>query len=499
MKRVLPSFLVSLALVVSACAVGEPKPATYVSDTGITLNANIRSSVQGPTEFWVRYGQTDSYGRQTFHRTGEITTPNEPVPISQPIGGLRANTTYHWQFCVQDEEESPPRRVCNWDQTFTTGPAGGRTGIGFTSTRDGNDEIYAMDGDGANQINLSDNSGPDTDASWSPDATRIAFVSEDTPSVTDVFAMDSSDGGNRENLTDDAASDHHPAWSPDGLRIAFVSDRDGNQEIYVMDSDGSDQTRLTDNAGEDTWPTWSPDGERIAFASVRGGQSDIYAMKADGSDQAKVTDDISTDATPAWGPDGTKIAFASQAAGSDYEVHVMDADGGNATPLTANSAYDAEPTWSPDGQKLAFGSDRDGNDEIYAMDADGGNQTNLSANSFSDAAPAWSPRPVPPPPGGSGLPRDGRPGDARRRRSNLSGAAVQRTRGSGDRRRPGEPRHERRDQQQHQRDPAHAGAPVHRRRGHRHDGGHAGHRCRRHRLGPEFRRAASTTPRVRRR
>jgi len=55
-------------------------------------------------------------------------------------------------------------------------------------------------------------------------------------------------------------------WSPDDKKIAFVSDRDGSQEIYVMNADGSNASRLTDAGG--IQPTWSPDGARIAFETI---------------------------------------------------------------------------------------------------------------------------------------------------------------------------------------------------------------------------------------
>jgi Tol biopolymer transport system component len=81
-----------------------------------------------------------------------------------------------------------------------------------------------------------------------------------------------------------------PALKANG-KIAFVSNRDGNNEIYVMDADGSNQTRLTNNSADDSSPAWSPDGARIVFVSNRDGNFLIYTMNANGSSQTRLTND----------------------------------------------------------------------------------------------------------------------------------------------------------------------------------------------------------------
>jgi Tol biopolymer transport system component len=108
----------------------------------------------------------------------------------------------------------------------------------------------------------------------------------------------------RQQLTDTQAHDGFPRWSPNGSRIAFISNREGgdNWEIYVMDADGSSQQRLTHSEGVDGIPTWSPDGARIAFESNRDGNKDIYVMDADAANVRRLTDSTASDMSPAWRP-----------------------------------------------------------------------------------------------------------------------------------------------------------------------------------------------------
>ncbi len=95
---------------------------------------------------------------------------------------------------------------------------------------------------------------------------KIVFGTARNNGNHDVYVMD-ADGGNQTQLTTSLAYDDQPRWSPDGSKIVFISGRDGNFEIYSMNANGTGQTRLTNNFVSDGFPAWSPDGTRIAFVS----------------------------------------------------------------------------------------------------------------------------------------------------------------------------------------------------------------------------------------
>ena len=149
-----------------------------------------------------------------------------------------------------------------------------------------------------------------------------------------------------------------PTWSPDGTRLAFVSDRGGRgrSEIWVVNVDGSGLVKLTTNIqlapdplyGLDVGPSWSPDGSRIAFASGRDSLSnyELYVMNADGSNQTRLTNNTTDDYYPTWSPDSQRITFFrnDNTGTNGRAVYIMNRDGGNKISIMNDAVY---PSWSP--------------------------------------------------------------------------------------------------------------------------------------------------------
>ncbi len=276
----------------------------------------------------------------------------------------------------------------------TPGPNGR---LAFTSGRDGNSEIYAMNGNGDFPVNVSNDAAADVDPAWSPDGTKLAFTS-DRDGDNEIYVLDWA-SKSLTQLTVNAADDGEPAWSPNGDLIAFRSNRDGDNDIWKMTATGGSPTDLTSfssDSNNDTAPAWSPDGSEIAFRRASGGgNGEVFRMSSDGQGHTNLTNNSADDGAPAWSPDGRTIAFHSARDGN-YEIYTMTRGGASVTRRTTNTVDDKDPTYAPSGSGIAFASKRDGNDEIYTATATGGSPVRRTSVSQADVAPTWQGDGTPP-------------------------------------------------------------------------------------------------------
>ena len=299
-------------------------------------------------------------------------------------------------------------------------------GIVFLSDREGrpifderrNDlrenEVFVMNPDGSNPVNLTKQIGVETLPSVSPDKSTYLYSSNRTGD-SEIFAIN-VDGSNLVNLTNDpAGSDSLPRWSPDGSRIAWnrwqPRGLGGGVEIFTMNADGSNPRNL----GRGFRPKWSPDGRMIGF-TLSGRPDNAFVMNADGSGRRRVTNRFVDTEFFSWSPDGTKVAFGRHTpfvrhAIIDGEpafdgigrviwdiqhdhIYVVNLDGSDLVELTKDLRdYDCYgAAWSPDGTKIAFYR-LEGFiwSQIYVVNVDGTNPTRLTGPPRTSARPNWSP------------------------------------------------------------------------------------------------------------
>jgi len=259
----------------------------------------------------------------------------------------------------------------------------------------------------------------DSTPRWSPDGSKLAFVSNRADEKAGQLYVIPIEGGEAIKLTDSRESIEGVAWSPDGTRIAFTArvrddaydeeeDRkreprristlkykldsvgwtfDRPQHVFVVRADGSaGPKQITSGNYHHAGPAWSPDGKQIAFASARHsdwdidlGANDIYVVGSNGGRPRRLTSTDGSHGVPSWSPDGKRIAhnFTPERMGTRHtQVAVTDVATGRKRVLTSSLDRNCapfmstrEPIWIDD--HLLFAAEDHGNNAIYTVPASG--------------------------------------------------------------------------------------------------------------------------------
>lgn len=205
----------------------------------------------------------------------------------------------------------------------------------------------------------------------------------------ELFAVDLATGDAR-NLTRSPKSvEKYPACSYAGDRVAFISNRDGTDNLYVMNADGSGVRQLThEKPGIDAgMASWTADGRWLYFGLYGVGPPRMCQIRPDGSDFKIVGEGID----PAVSPDGERVAFA-RPLGDGHHLFVMKSDGSDARQLTkqGNGWAGVHAAWTPDGKRILYG-DRVGNAiELFACELDSGAITQLTRLGGAATSPSVS-------------------------------------------------------------------------------------------------------------
>ena len=249
-------------------------------------------------------------------------------------------------------------------------------------------QVADADGYGAQTVRWSDE--PILSPSWSPDGTRLAYVSLERKKP--VVYVQSLTTGQFQAVANYWGSNSAPAWSPDGRRLAVVLSKDGGSQIYFINPDGKGEPRrMTFSTAIDTEPNFSPDGELLLFTSDRGGSPQIYGMPVAGGEPRRLTFEGSYNVSPRFNPDGKSFTFI-QRNGGRFNVAVQDMTTRQVQVLTDGS-IDESPSFAPNGRMILYATEVRGRGVLSAVSSDGRVKQRLSEDGSDVREPAWGPFP----------------------------------------------------------------------------------------------------------
>lgn len=231
------------------------------------------------------------------------------------------------------------------------------------------------------EVNADDKSNPEQLKIFTNGATEFSLTADEKFMAFAVhgklFRMNVGPNSKVVQMTHGPSNDHNAAWAPDGSRIIFISDRNGREDLYLLEADDPEHPKfteahrfkvkqLTNTSDAELGVSFAPNGKRVAF--LRAGK--LWTMNPDGSDQKAVVTDVHVFDYD-WSPDSRWFVYARRDGSFASELYIVPATGPTADNparnVTRYATYNGDVTWSHDGKKLAFLSERRGSANLYAL------------------------------------------------------------------------------------------------------------------------------------
>jgi len=336
----------------------------------------------------VKYTDWTSIQAQALTIGTVESLPSNRLKISfRLLDVLKQNQLLAMEFNITPaQQRATAHRIADMIYEKLTGEKGVfATRITYVNKENGRYSLQVADADGFNAQTVVSSKEPLISPSWSPDGTKLAYVSFEKKKP--VIFVQSLVSGQRIVLANFKGNNSAPTWSPDGTKLAIVLTYSANSQIYVINADGTGLQQISFSNGIDTEPEWSPDGASIYFTSNRGGGPQIYRMPASGGDAKRVTFEGAYNVSPHLSTDGKLMTFIKQTP-AGFKVAVQDLATGQVQTLS-DTSQDESPSFAPNGRMILYATSIGGKGSLAAVSVDGRVKQRLKDTGGDVREPSW--------------------------------------------------------------------------------------------------------------
>jgi TolB protein len=314
---------------------------------GIFLEAFVYDTLDGSLMLYKRYKAGADEWRGIVHKLADaiiLTATGEKGIMESKILFVSGSRSYK-ELYLGDIDGTNVRRITSY-KSITLSPSISPNGryMSFTSYKEGRPNLYVMDLSAKREVRAEREDGMKTGTNWMGKTTLT--YSHTSGRNSTIYALNVENGEKKVLLRKEGILTS-PSFSPDGSKMVYVSDMYGHPQVFIRDTASGEAKRLTYSGKYNTSPVFSPKGDLIAFVSQLEGSFEICTMNQDGSNQKVLTNGHgAVNDSPQFSPCGRYIVYSSRNGGRS-SINIMLYNGENNRRIKFTDGEEDQPKFMP--------------------------------------------------------------------------------------------------------------------------------------------------------